>query len=209
MFRPVLSPAFLSGCALAMSLSAAASLGAQAPSSAFKPEPFSIRAEWLQANASLSRSTMPSNAITLAYEGERVGYTAGFLRIARDLSTVEGGTIGVELGARSNRARVTLGAQGLVGVVMASADTTGYDAIGAGGVVVHTPRYDYSRGTALGVGGTLAFEYDVMAHLGLRATASAWTFTGTPFGTEKTRTTLGVGIAIPFGGLTPLMRGGK
>jgi hypothetical protein len=172
---------------------------AQPQSAGFSAPPFSVRADWLQANEALTRSALPSNAVAIAWEGRVIGYSAGFLRIVRDLSTIEGGTAGFEVAFRSGRFRVALGATGMVGVAMASRDTTGYQYVGAGGAVGHAPKFDYSRSSANGGGGTMTIEYDFLDHLGLRVTGGTWTFSGDPLGKEGTRTTIGAGLSVPFG----------
>lgn len=194
--------------ALVLALSGARSLQAQstAATPTYTHSPFALRADWLQGNSALTRSTMPSNALAIAYEGQYFGASAGFLRIARDMSTVEGGTLGVEAGYRAGRFRVSLGANAMIGVAMASMDTTGYQYVSSGGTTGHTPRWDYSRTSANGFGGTVTMEYDFFEYLGLRVTGGSWSFTGAPLGNEKTRTTIGAGLAVPFGGLKPAAR---
>jgi hypothetical protein len=165
----------------------------------FSAPPFSVRADWLQANATLTRSTLPSNAAAIAWEGRVLGFSLGFMRIARDLSTIEGGTAGVDVAYRIGRFRIALGATGLAGVAMASRDTAGYQYVGAGGAAGHMPKFDYSRSSANGGGGTLTIEYDFLDHLGLRVTGGTWTFSGNPLGNEGSRTTIGAGLTVPFG----------
>ncbi len=191
--------------ALVLALSGALSLQAQGTTTAptYTHSPFALRADWLQGNSALTRSTLPSNALAIAYEGQYFGASAGFLRIARDLNSVEGGTLGVETGFRAGRFRLSLGANAMIGVAMASMDTTGYQYVSTGGTTGHTPRWDYSRTSANGFGGTVTMEYDFFKYLGLRVTGGSWSFTGAPLGNVKTRTTVGAGLTVPFGGLKP------
>jgi hypothetical protein len=166
----------------------------------------SVRGDWLQANSSLSRSTLPSNALSLALETDHVTYSVGFARIARNLSTIEGGTAGAEVGARSGQFHVSFGISALVGRAMASMDTTGYDYVNASGQPGHTPRYDYSTASAVGIGETFTLEYDIGDKVGVRLTGAQWSFSGAPLGREKTRATLGVGVIVPlFGKLSGRM----
>jgi len=179
---------------------------ANAQATGFVPRPLSVRADWLQAQEPLTRNALPSSAVAIAWEGATVGYQLGFLRIARDLSTIEGGTAGVELASRINRFRIALGATGMVGVAMASRDTTGYDFVGAGGGVGHTPKFDYSKSGAKGVGATLSLEYEFFDHLGVRVTAGSWRFSGAPLGSATSRRTIGAGVTVPFGTRTADVR---
>ena len=187
--------------ALAVLLAAPRAIVAQSGGFApppFAAQPFAARADWLQANEALSRSTLPSNALAIAYEGRIFGFTAGFLRIARNLSTIEGGTAGAEVAYRFGRFRMALGVTGMVGVAMASRDTTGYEYVSAGGATGHTAKWDYTRASASGGGATVSLEYDFLDYLGLRVTGGTWSFSGTPLGTERTRTTIGAGLTVPF-----------
>lgn len=183
-------------CTAAMALALPPSASAQA--TGFVPRPWSVRADWLQAQEPLTRNALPSNAVAIAWEGATVGYQLGFLRIARDLSTIEGGTAGAEVAYRFGRFRMALGVTGMVGVAMASRDTTGYDYVSAGGATGHTAKWDYTRTSASGGGATVSLEYDFLDYLGLRVTGGTWSFSGTPLGTERTRTTIGAGLTVPF-----------
>jgi hypothetical protein len=171
---------------------------ASAQGGGLKSLALSARADWLQANEALSRSTLPSNALAIAYEGRIFGFTAGFLRIARNLSTIEGGTVGAEAAYRLGRFRMALGVTGMVGVAMASRDTTGFEYVSAGGATGHTAKWDYTRASASGGGATVSLEYAFPDYLGLRVTGGTWSFSGTPLGTERTRTTIGAGVTVPF-----------
>src|SRR5436305_13477764 len=98
---------------------------------------------WLQANAlPLDRDAAQSGAIDASLRWNRWSVEAGWLRIARDLSTVQGGSasLGRLLRWKSVQFIPALGL--FVGQAMSSRDTTGFDWVN-GATTGHTPRYSY------------------------------------------------------------------
>src|SRR3954470_4402672 len=138
--------------ALSALVSVAAALPAQvAPPR--RPLGLGVSADWLQANAlPMDRDAIQSGAIDVSLRRDAWSLDGGWRRIARELSTVQGGTlsIGRVLPWRAVNFIPSVGL--LVGQVYSSRDTTGYDFVGTGGVTGHVPRYSYSEGTTVGGG---------------------------------------------------------
>ena len=129
---------------------------------------------------------------------------AGYLRIARDLSTVQGGfvSLGVPLAWGRVLAIPSIGAFG--GQAQRSVDSTGYNFIGANGVVGHVPRYSFSTSGSAGGGVGLTLEVPVYRVIALRASASEWYFSGATLEGDRSRSLVGVGLSIrvpQFGGI--------
>ena len=154
---------------------------------------------WLQANAlPLDREAPHSGAIDASYRWNRWSVEAGFLRIARDLSTIEGGS--AAFGRMFHwRAVHFIPAVGIfVGQALSSRDTTGFDWV-SGSTTGHTPRYSYSEGATFGGSAGLTIEIPVYRWIAIRGTASEWVFSGSPLEGDRTRTLLGAGLALRVG----------
>lgn len=157
--------------------------------------------DWLQANAlPIDRNTLHSNAANLSFRQGFWSADVGWLRVARDLSTVQGGT--VSFGWLLPVGRVlfipALGALG--GRAQASVDSTGFDWVdpqtGAKG---HTPRYSYSSASTIGGSVGLTVEVPLFGPVAARGVASQWYFSGTPLEGDRARTVLGGGLSIRLG----------
>jgi hypothetical protein len=154
---------------------------------------------WLQANAMpLDREAPHSGAIAASYRWSHWSVEAGFLRIARDLSTIEGGSAAFGRVLRWKSVHFIPAVGVFVGRALSSRDTTGYD-WASGGTTGHVARYSYSEGAAFGGSGGLTIEVPVFRWIAARATASQWYFGGTPLEGDRTRTLLGAGLALRVG----------
>jgi len=154
---------------------------------------------WLQANAlPLDRDAVHSGAIDASLRWNHWSLEAGFLRIARDLSTIEGGSaaFGRMLRWRSVQFIPAVGI--FVGRALSSRDTTGYDWVN-GGTTGHTPRYSYSEGATFGGSAGLTVEVPVYRWIAARGTVSQWVFSGAPLEGDRSRTLLGAGLALRVG----------
>jgi hypothetical protein len=153
--------------------------------------------EWLQANAlPLNRNTVGSMSAEASLRHSHWAVDAGYLRIARDLSTVQGGFVsfGVPIAWGRVLAIPSIGAFG--GQAQRSVDSTGYDFVGTGGVVGHIPRYSFSTSGSAGGGVGLTLEVPVYRVVALRASASEWYFSGATLEGDRSRTLVGVGLSI-------------
>ena len=157
--------------------------------------------DWLQANAlPIDRNTLQSNAAGISFRRGSWSADVGWLRVARELSTVQGGT--VSFGYLLPFGRVlfipALGALG--GRAQASVDSTGFDWVdpqtGAKG---HTPRYSYSSASTIGGSVGLTVEVQLIGPLAVRGVASQWFFSGTPLEGDRARTVLGAGLSLRLG----------
>jgi hypothetical protein len=173
----------------------------------------SIRAEWLQANAlPFTRDAAPSASAAFEFRRPAWSIEVGWLRVARKLSTVQGGFIGITRPIHFGNAVLLPGVAVLGGVAEASRDSTGYDFIGGTPPVQgRQPRYTYSESGAAGGGATLAFEFPARSTVSLRASGAQWYFTGKPLTGDRNRTVAGVGLVVRFGlasraALTPTRR---
>jgi len=156
--------------------------------------------DWLQANAlPLDRDAVHSGSVNLSLRRHSWGVEAGFLRIARTLSTVQGGTLSA--GPLLHWGPVlffpTVGVLG--GKAEASRDSTGYDFVGTGGVVGHQPRYSYSSAGTAGGNVALTIEAPLFRALGVRAVASQWYFSGAPLEGDRQRFLVGAGLSLRVG----------
>ena len=156
-----------------------------------------VGAEWLQASdISYEREALPSASFTIGLR--RSGWTmdAGWLRIARDLSTVQGGTFSLgrvlSLGPLSIIPAVSL----LGGQTYSSRDTTGYEFIDPQGVPGHQARYSYSEGFAFGGGAGLTVELPIFGPIRARVAGSQWFFGGEPLAGDRPRTVVGAGLSV-------------
>jgi hypothetical protein len=156
-----------------------------------------VGGEWLQANAlPLDRNTLGSMSADASLRHSHWAVDAGFLRIARNLSTVQGGflSFGVPLAWGRVLAIPSIGAFG--GQAQRSVDSTGYDFVGANGIVGHVPRYSFSTSGSAGGGVGLTLEVPVYRVLALRASASEWYFSGATLEGDRSRSLIGVGLSI-------------
>jgi hypothetical protein len=159
--------------------------------------------EWLQATAlPLHRNTLASVSFDAALRRSHWAVDVGWLRIARDLSTVQGGYASVGIPFAFGRVLVipSLGAFG--GQAQRSVDSTGFNFVGPNGVVGHTPRFSFSQSGSAGGGVGLKLEVPVYRVIALRASASEWYFSGAPLEGDRARTLIGVGLSIRVHGGT-------
>ena len=156
-----------------------------------------VGGEWLQANAlPLDRNTLASVSFDASLRHSWWAVDAGWLRIARDLSTVQGGFVsfGVPLAWGRLLAIPSVGVFG--GQAQRSVDSTGFDFIGPNGVAGHTPRYSFSKSGSAGGGAGLTLEVPLYRVIAVRASASEWYFSGAPLDGDRARTLIGVGLSI-------------
>jgi hypothetical protein len=157
--------------------------------------------DWLQANAlPIDRNTLHSNAAGISFRRGSWSADVGWLRVARELSTVQGGT--VSFGYLLPFGRVlfipALGALG--GRAQASVDSTGFDWVDPQtGATGHTPRYSYSSASTIGGSVGLTVELQLVGPLAVRGVASQWFFSGTPLEGDRARTVLGAGLSLRLG----------
>jgi hypothetical protein len=184
-----------------------------APLSAQSTTPFEhgivASSDWLQANAlPLNRDAIHSGSIDISLRRQTWSVDVGWLRIARDLSTVQGGTALVGRPLRWRRVLLipALGAFG--GEAQESRDSTGYNFTDGtcsatictvGTVTGHTPRYSYSSAASFGGGGSLTIEIPLYGPVGVRGVAQEWYFSGAPLDGDRARTLLGAGISLRVG----------
>ncbi len=175
------------------------------PATAQRPAPASatfnhgivVGGEWLQANAlPLNRDALGSMSAEASLRHSHWAIDAGWLRIARNLSTVQGGfvSVGVPLAWGRLLAIPSIGAFG--GQAQRSVDSTGFDFVGPNGVIGHTPRYSFSQSGSAGGGVGLTLEVPVYRAIALRASGSEWYFSGAPLEGDRARTLVGVGLSI-------------
>lgn len=154
---------------------------------------------WLQANAlPLDRKAPHSGAIDASLRWNRWSLEAGFLRIARDLSTIEGGSAAFGRMFRWKAVQFIPAVGVFAGRALSSRDTTGFDWVG-GGTNGHTARYSYSDGAAFGGSAGLTVEIPVFRWIAVRGTASQFVFAGKPLEGDRSRTLLGAGLALAVG----------
>jgi hypothetical protein len=161
---------------------------------------FVVTGDWLQANAlPLGRSTFPSNAASVSWRNTLWTADGGWLRATRELSTVQGGTLGGGAVLRWNRFVFLPSLHAFAGQALASADTTGYDFTTPSGAVGHQPRYDYSSSASFGGGASIAVEVPIYRMVAFRAVVSHWLFSGAPLEGDRQRTLAGAGLSIHTG----------
>lgn len=159
-----------------------------------------LRGEWLQASKSLSRDALPSHGASVAIgDGRGNQLVAGWLRAARDLSTVQGALLGYERRLDTGPIGILPGVAIMGGQAKASVDTSGYDFLGSGGAIGRVPRYTFTSGGAAGGAVTLAIEIPVVARAALRLGAQQWFLTGTPIKGDATRFLAGAGLTLCLG----------
>jgi hypothetical protein len=154
--------------------------------------------DWLQANAlPLGRDAFQSASADISYRVHAWSVDAGWLRVARELSTVQGGTVSVGRLLPWKRLLFIPAVGGFVGRAQRSVDSTGFDFINpTTGVVGHTPRYSYSSGTSVGGGVGLTLEVPLYRVIAARGAVSQWFFSGSPLEGDRSRTVLGVGLSV-------------
>jgi hypothetical protein len=159
---------------------------------------FVASGEWQQATAlPLDRETMQSNAFELAWRHSGWSFGAGWARIARDLSTVQGGTVSVGKLLQAGPVTFIPAVMGLVGQSYVSVDSTGYDFTNSTtNTTGHVARFSYSDGVAFGGGVGLTLEYPVYRMIGFRASAAQWFVGGDPVANNRGRTVVGVGLSV-------------
>jgi hypothetical protein len=159
---------------------------------------FVASGEWQQATEmSLDRNTLHSNAFDLAWRSNGWSLGAGWLRIARNLSTIQGGTVTAGKLFQAGPVTFIPALSALVGQSYVSVDSTGYDFVNpATNTVGHVARYSYSDGVAFGGAAGLTVEYPVYRMIGIRASASQWLFGGDPVADKRGRTVVGVGLSV-------------
>lgn len=159
-----------------------------------------VGGDWLQANAlPLDRDAMHSGAVSISLRRQSWAVEASWLRVARTLSTVQGGTLsaGPLLHWGPVLFMPTVGVLG--GQAQASRDSTGYDYVGAGGVVGHQARYTHSTAGTAGGSVGLTVEAPVYGALAIRAVASQWYFGGAPLEGDHQRFLVGAGLSLRVG----------
>ena len=175
-------------------------LAAQSPAPVMPARSFDhtiiLGGDWLQANAlPLNRSAAQSVGGDVSWRPGNWAVSGGFMRIARDLSTVQGGTLSFGRVLRVGPVRFIPAVSLFGGEAYASIDTTGYD-YSSGTATGHVPRYDYSSGFAYGGGGGLTLEVPVFSVIGIRGGASEWFFGGQPLDGDRSRTVVSVGLTL-------------
>lgn len=158
--------------------------------------------DWLQANAlPLGRDAFQSAAADLSFRGRGWAVDAGWLRVARSLSTVQGGTVSFGRLLPWGRVLFIPAIGGFVGRGQASVDSTGFDFVDPQtGAVGHTPRYTYSSATSVGGGGGLTVEVPLYRALAIRGVAWEWYFSGAPLEGDRARGMIGAGLSIRLPG---------
>jgi hypothetical protein len=154
--------------------------------------------DWLQANAlPLDRDAFQSAAASLSFRANDWAVDGGWLRVARPLSTVQGGAL--QFGRLWVWYRVLFipAVGGFLGRAQRSVDSTGFDFVDpATGVAGHTPRYSYSSAMSVGGGAGLTVEIPFYRALAVRGVAWQWYFSGAPLEGDRARTVLGAGLSI-------------
>jgi hypothetical protein len=156
-----------------------------------------IGGDWLQANAlPLERDAMHSVDFSVSLRRQTWAVDGGWLRIARDLSTVQG--VYFSAGPLLHLGPVLfIPAVGVLGgQAQESRDSTGFDFVVSPGVIGHTPRYSYSSSATGGGSVGITVEVPVYRMIGFRAVASEWLFAGAPVAGDRSRTVVGAGLSL-------------
>lgn len=161
-----------------------------------------VTGDWLQANAlPLDRDALHSVDGGVSFRRTSWAADLGWLRVARSLSTVQGGTLSFGLLLPWNHVLFIPTIGGLVGRAQRSVDSTGYDWVDPQtGTKGHTPRYSYSSATSIGGSVGLAIEVPVYGALAFRGVVSQWFFSGSPLAGDRARTLLGAGLSLRIAG---------
>lgn len=153
--------------------------------------------DWLQGNAlPFDRKAVESLDVTLGLRRRNWSLEGGWLRVARDLSTVQGASLSVGRMLHLGPVSLIPAVAGFGGEAYESRDSTGYDFVGAGGVTGHQPRYSYSSAASFGGSAQLTVEVPVYRMLGVRATVAQWYFSGAPLDGDRARTVVGAGVSL-------------
>jgi len=183
--------------AAAFALPGASRAVGQIPAPARSRDAIVVGADWLQATAlPLDRNTMQSSAADVDWRRGNWSLSAGWLRIARTLSTVEGGTVSAGRLVHAGRVLLVPTVSVLGGSSYESRDTTGYDWTNGQGATGHVPRYSYSNAATIGGGVGLTVEVPVYRWIGVRAMGSEWAFSGKPVSEDRARAVAGVGLSL-------------
>jgi len=156
-----------------------------------------VGGDWLQANAlPLDRDAMQSVDFSVSLRRQTWALDGGWLRVARDLSTVQG--VYFSAGPLLHLGPVLfIPAVGVFGgQAQESRDSTGFDFVAGQGVIGHTPRYSYSSSAAGGGSVGITVEVPIYRMIGFRAVASEWLFAGAPLAGDRTRTIVGAGLSL-------------
>lgn len=180
---------------------ASSQLRAQVPVSAPPPpaeNTIILGGNWLQANAlPLNRQGGAAQSFSgdVSWRLGSLALNAGFLRIARDLSTIQGGTLSAGWVFKAGPVQFVPAVSAFGGAAYASVDSTGYDFL-TGAATGHQARYSYSTGASFGGGAGLAIEAPIYKIIGARLVASEWVFSGSPLANDRSRAVLGAGLTI-------------
>ncbi len=156
-----------------------------------------VGGEWLQANAlPLNRDALASMSFDASLRHSRWAVDAGWLRIARDLSTVQGGFVSIGLPLAWGRLLAIPSIGGFGGQAQRSVDSTGFDFITPSNTIGHTPRFTFSESGSVGGGVGLTLEVPVVSVIAVRASASEWFFSGATLEGDRARSLIGVGLSI-------------
>lgn len=194
------TPRFVTAAGLVVAFTFATALHAQQP--ATFTHGIVVNGDWLQANAlPLDRNAMHSVDGSVSLRRDSWSAGLGWLRVARTLSTVQGGTVSLGWLLPWNRVLFVPTIGGMIGRAQRSVDSTGYDWVdpltGAKG---HTPRYSYSSASSVGGSLGLAVEVPVYRAVAFRGVVSQWYFSGSPLDGDRARTLLGAGLSLRVGG---------
>lgn len=156
-----------------------------------------VGGEWQQASAlPLGRDALESMAAGVALRRSRWAIDAGWLRIARTLSTVQGGYVSLGVPLSLGRLLIVPSVGGFGGQAQRSVDSTGFDWVDASGNTGHTARYSFSKAGSAGGGAGLTLELPLYRMVAIRASGAEWYFSGAPLDGDRARTTVGVGLSI-------------
>lgn len=155
-----------------------------------------VGGDWYQANAlPLNRDAAQSVGGDISWRPGDWAFNGGFLRIARDLSTIQGVTLSAGRVIHAGPVRFIPALSILGGESYESRDSTGYNFV-TGTTTGHVARYSYSSGFAFGGAGGLTLEIPIYRIVAARASAAEWVFAGSPVAGDRTRTVVGVGLTI-------------
>jgi len=158
--------------------------------------------DWLQANSlPLDRDAFQSAAADVSFRGRGWTIDGGWLRVARSLSTVQGGSISFGRLLPWKRLLFIPAVGGFVGRGQRSVDSTGFDFVDpATGAIGHTPRYSRSSGASVGGAAGLTLEVPLYRFIAARGVAWQWWFSGDPLEGDRARTVLGAGLSVRLRG---------
>jgi hypothetical protein len=158
-----------------------------------------VGGDWLQANAlPLDREAMHSIDVGVSWRRQNWAVEGGWLRVARDLSTVQGVYVSAGPLLHWGRAVFIPNIGILGGQSFRSVDSTGYDFV-LNDVAGHQTRYSYSDGFAAGASVGLTADVAVYRMFGIRAMAAEWLFSGEPLAGDRARFVVGAGLSLRVG----------